>query len=168
MDKGLCQRCGKNPPAPERITCPECLETMKSNNHKRRDDPLVLAEISRRARETYQARLRDGLCAYCGKRPIEPNASSGCTVCLDKIRIRVGCKPRKSKPPQDLEEARLIRNQRNRNWRAARYASNLCMDCAGNRIETRYRCAGCLEKARLRFRRYQEKKRASASSLAPA
>ena len=83
--RGLCPRCGKAPPAPERKVCEPC--TGKRNRAGRaRDARLRAAGKPRRNPERARAYERDrsrrrtaecvarGLCAKCGKEP--PRARS--------------------------------------------------------------------------------------------
>lgn len=64
---GLCVRCGREPPAPARVSCVRCLARMRV-----------------RAKTQYQARVASGKCGLCGQ-PQAPG-SVCCKRCLTRLR----------------------------------------------------------------------------------
>ena len=96
---GLCPRCGKRPPVPERSLCEPCAEKHRisgrisdakrcARGRKRRRDPeKARANGRRRYRRKTAERLAAGLCPACGKRRPQPERRL-CAECAEKKRGR--------------------------------------------------------------------------------
>lgn len=67
-EKGLCTRCGKENPTPERSMCPECAA---KNSELRKQNRAYHEKI--------------GICTHCGKNPAEPNKKL-CYECLGQFQ----------------------------------------------------------------------------------
>ena len=68
LDKlGLCHKCEKAKPMPNRKYCPECLEKIALDNAKRYDSQKAHEYQSRR-REIYQQKKEQGICVRCTKK----------------------------------------------------------------------------------------------------
>ena len=96
IEAGLCVRCGRTEPLPERRLCAPCNEQRNAASRARdarlraakkpRRDPERAKQYEReRRRRQLAARTAEGLCARCGKKPAAPGRSS-CEPCLEKRR----------------------------------------------------------------------------------
>ena len=117
--KGLCLKCGKQPPAPHRTQCEPCAEKQRAGD---------LARYHRRTAE----RVAQGLCPKCGKAPPEPGRSQ-CGPCLAKdaaagrardARLRAAGMPRR-----DPGKARIAERRRRGRQIAERRTAGLCPEC---------------------------------------
>ena len=90
--RGICPICRKHMAAPNRVSCPECLERGKLWYAKREKKPGLSTYYTRLRRERRKAA---GLCTICGKRPPEPGMVD-CTWC--KARIHERDRQRRMKP----------------------------------------------------------------------
>ena len=136
---GLCVKCGKRPPEPERSQCGPCAG-------KRRK-----ADLERHRRRTAE-RTALGLCPRCGKREPAPERAL-CEPCGEKrnrasrtrdARLRAAGLPRR-----DAARAREYERERSRGERAARRAAGICTACgAAPAAPGRVRCEPCIEKRR--------------------
>ena len=129
--RGLCPKCGKEPPAPGRTICATCGEQRRANARARYAEAKAAGKLyggrnpeSRRrlAREKshrrMHARLDAGLCTYCGRRPpVEGGAT---------------CEP-----------CREARQTAERQIYAERRAKGLCTRCAVPTFDGVSRCAVC-------------------------
>ena len=131
ITRGLCPRCGKHPPAPERKVCEPCGERARHSERLRYAGARVRGaryggrnpENRRRmARERSRRRRRErteaGLCTSCGER----KPAEGGAVCEDCRRAR------------RASEKKLY---------AARRSSGLCGRCGGAVIGKASTCASC-------------------------
>ena len=136
---GLCVKCGKRPPEPERSQCEPCAEKRRAADRERH-------------RKRAAARIADGKCPRCGVR--EPAAGrSICEVCAEK-RNRAG-RARDARlraegiPRRDPDRANAYERERSRRERAAREAAGICTACGtAPAAPDRVRCEPCLEKRR--------------------
>ena len=95
--QGLCPRCGKRPPEPERSVCEPCAEKhrvsgrvsdakRRARGRKRRRNPEKARACERRRyRRKTAERIAAGLCPACGKAPPEPERRL-CSECAEKKR----------------------------------------------------------------------------------
>ena len=136
---GLCVKCGRRPPEPERSQCGPCAEKRRAADRERH-------------RKRAAARIADGKCPRCGVR--EPAAErSICEVCAEK-RNRAG-RTRDARlraegiPRRDPDRANAYERDRSRRERAARVAAGICTACgAAPAAPGRMRCEPCLDKRR--------------------
>ena len=129
--RGLCPRCGKEPPAPERSLCAPCGEKRRAADRARYKkaksqgklyggaDPKTKRRTARRrSRERLLARRDAGVCTRCGKNtPAE--GRTACTPCRD------------------------ARQAAEREMYAVRRAARLCVRCGGPTTDGGSRCAPC-------------------------
>ena len=150
--KGLCLKCGKQPPAPERTRCEPCAAKKRPADRER---------FQRRSAE----RLAQGLCPKCGKQPPAAGLSL-CEPCTEKcnrasrardVKLRAAGKPRRN-----LEKARAYNKKHSRQAAAEHRARGLCPKCGKEPpAPGRSICAPCAEKHRASARaRYAEAKAA--------
>ena len=129
--QGLCPKCGKQPPAPERSLCEACSERGRAAERERyarrkaAGDPYGgrYPEGRRRmARERNKRRRRErkeaGLCTACGERPPD-RGGAFCESCREARRA---------------EERKLY---------AARRAKGMCGRCGGPVFAGASRCGPC-------------------------
>ena len=64
---GLCHKCEKAKPLPNRKYCPQCLEKIALDNARRYDSQYAHEYQSRR-RELYQQKKEQGICVRCTKK----------------------------------------------------------------------------------------------------
>ena len=128
---GMCPRCGKHPPAPERSLCATCLERGREAQRARYERARLegtayggrCPESRRRmARERNRRRRRErreaGLCALCGRQaPVE--GSAVCAPCREERRTA---------------ERKLY---------AERRAGGLCGRCGAEITKMASTCASC-------------------------
>ena len=87
---GICPRCGKAPPAPDRSSCENCLDKRRASERARyekarargkpyngRDAETCRRKSRERTRRRYHARQNAGLCTRCGECP----PAEGTTAC---------------------------------------------------------------------------------------
>lgn len=92
--KGMCGKCGKQPPIPGKTLCVECLDGMKFSQRKYR--AVHREEIMKRTSERYWERRNAGLCVTCGRTPHEPDRMK-CKECNEKnVRAVIECRKRKA------------------------------------------------------------------------
>ena len=94
--QGLCPKCGKAPPEPDRSLCAACNEKRRIADRARRArrsaagikrvrEPKARQGEYRRARARADKRLAQGLCARCARHPPEPQRRL-CARCAEKRR----------------------------------------------------------------------------------
>ncbi len=137
--RGMCIRCGKHPPAPDRSDCDPCAE-------KRRK-----ADLKRHRRRTSE-RAAQNLCPRCGTREPEPERSL-CAPCGEKqnraSRARDARLRAASLPRRDPARAREYERDRSRREADIRREAGLCTRCGKQpAAEGRASCGPCLEKRR--------------------
>ncbi|KKN98919.1 hypothetical protein LCGC14_0141640 [marine sediment metagenome] len=82
ISQGLCSMCGKNPPAPRRERCQQCLDVKKLDSKINRT-PLI------------RQRIKNGLCTSCGKSKTTPNKL--CDECSQKYNASARLKEQQRK-----------------------------------------------------------------------
>ena len=91
---GLCPRCGRVAPAPDRSVCEKCAAKrnrsarardarLRAAGKPRRDTTKARAAKRRRSRREAQRRREAGFCIRCGKLPAAPERTV-CEPCLEK------------------------------------------------------------------------------------
>lgn len=100
---GLCKRCGKQPPAPERVYCEACLAASRE-----------------RANRTRDRREAEGRCVTCGGERENP-AVKLCSACRQRDLDYWNAKP--------LAERQALSRERTRRMRARRREAGLCTRC---------------------------------------
>ena len=95
---GLCLKCGKTEPAPERTLCEPCREKRRAADRARtarlraegkpRRDPERAKRYEReRSRRQHAERKAAGICTKCGRAPARPERTT-CEPCAEKHRAR--------------------------------------------------------------------------------
>ena len=163
--KGLCLKCGKRPPAPERSQCGPCLEKdaaagrardarLRAAGIPRRDRERATAYERERSRREAEQRRAAGLCVRCGKSPAVEGRTM-CEPCAEERRTRERAKYAKAKAAgklyggRNVETRRRLGREKSARRRAARLAAGLCTSC-GKRpsAEDGTTCEPCREARR--------------------
>lgn len=87
---GLCTKCGKENPTPEKSMCPDCA-----------------ARQSELRKQNREYRKKIGICTHCGKNPAEPNKKL-CYECLGQFQDGYAAKGRTD---EQREKDRLRKKQ---------------------------------------------------------
>ena len=129
--RGACTKCGVNPPEPKRRLCAGCGEKRRAAERARytraRNQGKLYGGRNPKARRKAgraasarrrQARLDDGMCVRCGRRP--------------PVEGGVTCEP-----------CRETRQAAERQLYAARRAAGLCGRCGGSTTGDSAQCAPC-------------------------
>jgi len=175
---GLCVKCGKRPPEPERSQCEPCLD-MDRAAIRARDARLRAVGIPRRdcekAREYERGRARrhterrraEGLCISCGNAPAAPGRVS-CKPCLerrraeDRARYAAGKAAGKSYGGANVETKRRSARAKGKRRRKAWREAGLCLRCGKPpAVEDGKICAPCQERRRAKERRKYAERRAA-------
>ena len=160
--QGLCPKCGKEPPEPERRLCAPCAgkrrEAERVRDAKRRaaGKPRHRNPETERTRERQRTaeRIAQGLCANCGKEPPAPDRTL-CRRCAGKRRAAERARYAKATAAGELYGGRDPKERR-RNARGttgrlyeARREAGLCTRC-GLRppVEGGTACEPCREARR--------------------
>ena len=162
---GLCPKCGKTEPLPERRLCAGCAEKRNRASRARdarlraegkpRRDRAKAAEYERnRAHRQADARREAGICVRCGTAPAADGRTS-CKPCLDKrraadrARYQTGMAAGKIYGGADVAAKRKAARIASAKRRQARLDAGLCARC-GRRppVEGGTACAPCREKRR--------------------
>ncbi|MDE0383227.1 MAG: hypothetical protein OXI22_05030 [Defluviicoccus sp.] len=104
---GLCLKCGKAEPAPERTLCEPCLEKRRAADRARtarlraegkpRRDPERTREYEReRSRQQHAERRAAGICTKCGKAQASPDRTL-CEPCAEVRRAHDRARHAKAK-----------------------------------------------------------------------
>ena len=175
---GLCPRCGKTEPLPERRFCAGCAE--KGNRASRaRDARLRAAGLPRRdpdkarafqrkhARRLAAERRAAGRCVRCGKAPAAPERTA-CEGCLekrraaDRARYAAGKAAGKLYGGANAAAKRRAARAKSKRCQKARREAGLCIRC-GKRppVEGGTTCAPCREKRQAAEKRQYDRRRAA-------
>ena len=133
--RGMCPRCGKAKPVPDRSLCRPCGDKRRRAERARhakakvagllyagRDAERCRRSASDRSKRRNRARKKSGLCTRCGKQqPVE-----GGTVC---------------------EPCREMRREKEREQHAARRAAGQCGRCGAPASDGSARCERCARSA---------------------
>ena len=178
VEAGLCPRCGRRPPAPERSVCEPCAAKRNAASRKRdarlraegkpRRDPLRAAQYEReRSRRERAARHAENICTRCGKLPAA-NGRSSCEPCLEKRRTSDRAKYAAGKAAglpyggADPGVKRKYARAKSKRLQKARIEAGLCIRC-GQRppVEDGTTCQPCRDRRQAAERRqYAERKAA--------
>ena len=160
--RGLCPKCGKRPPEPERSLCAPCGEKrnkasrtcdarLRAAGKLRRDPAKARASDHRSYRRRVEERREAGLCIRCGQAPAMPERSM-CEPCSDKRRAADraryeaasarGAKYGGKNPAAKRRNARERSRKRDR----ARSEAGLCSHCGARPpVEGGATCEPCKE-----------------------
>ena len=162
---GLCLRCGKRPPAPERRLCAPCNEKRNAASRARdarprtagkpRRDPNNAKQYTReRSRCQYAEHVAAGICTKCGRAPARRGRTT-CEPCAGKHRAGDRARHAKAKAEgipyggRDPEARRRAGRKRSRRRAEARRAAGLCIRCGHIPLEEgRATCEPCREDRR--------------------
>ena len=162
---GLCTRCGKTEPLPERRLCTPCNERrnaasrvrdarLRAEGKPRRDPAQAKLYERERARLQHAERKAAGICTKCGCAPARPERTT-CEPCAEQHRARDRARHARAKAEgipyggRDPEARRRAGRKRSRRRSEARKAAGLCIRC-GNvpPEEGRAMCEPCREDRR--------------------
>lgn len=115
--EGLCTKCGKPNPTPDKSVCPECSERRKAQKKIR-----------------YEYMKRIGKCVRCGKNDAEPGKTM-CLECAGKESDDYFSKYREKK----LEYCKAYDAKR----RLDRKANGICVYCGKRPADTKSLCVCC-------------------------
>lgn len=133
--KGICTICGQREAEPHRTLCMECTERYADRARKYRNR-LDVKERSKIYQHERKKRLKEqGLCVSCGKRP-----AVGGRVTCNRCNLQ-----------------QKLYYQRTKETKAYRECG-LCVWCGKERAEGYNLCPDCLEKARERIAKANEKR----------
>ncbi len=177
IEAGLCTKCGRTKPLPERRLCAPCKERRNAASRARdarlrtagkpRRDPAREREYRReRSRRQHASRKAAGICTKC-KAPARPGRTT-CEPCAEKHRARDRARHAKAKAEgipyggRDPEARRLAGRKRSRRRAEARRAAGLCIRCGKFPAEEgRSMCEPCREDRRAAKRALHAERRAA-------
>ena len=142
---GLCLRCGKTEPEPERTLCEPCLENrraadrartarLQAERKPRRDPERAKRDKREYSRRRHAARKAAGICTKCGLTPARPQRTL-CEPCAEKHRVRDRARHARAKAQgipyggRDPEARRRADREHTRRRSAVRRAAGLCIRC---------------------------------------
>ncbi len=142
---GLCVKCGKTEPVPDRTLCAPCGEKRRASERTRAArlraegkpvrDPVRAKDYEReRGRRLHAERKAAGLCTKCGRAPARPDRTT-CEPCAEKHRARDRARHARAKAEgipyggRDPEARRKSGRERSRRRSEARRAAGLCVRC---------------------------------------
>ncbi len=162
IEAGLCVRCGRTEPLPERRLCAPCNEKRNAASRARdarlraarkpRRDPERAKQYEReRCRRVYAERVATGLCTKCGRAEAVPERTT-CEPCAEQHRARDRDRYERAKEQgipyggRNPEARRRAGRKRSRRRSEARKAAGVCIRC-GNAPpeEGRSMCEPCRE-----------------------
>ena len=175
---GLCLKCGKTEPAPERTLCEPCLEKrraadrartarLRAEGKPRRDMEKAREHERERSRRQHAERRAAGICTKCGKAQASPDRTL-CQPCAEVRRAHDRARHAKAKAQgipyggRDPEARRRADRERSRRRSEARRAAGICVRC-GNAppAEGRALCEPCREDRRQAKRDRNAERRAA-------
>ena len=178
IEAGLCPRCGKQPPAPERSVCEPCAAKRNAAGRTRdarlraegkpRRDPVRANEYEReRSRKERAARQADGICTRCGKAPAAEGRTA-CEPCLEKRRAADLAKYAAGKAAglsyggADPVARKKYARARSKRRQKARIEAGLCIRCGARPpAEGGTTCTPCRDKRQQAERRQYAERRAA-------
>ncbi len=142
---GLCLKCGKTEPEPERTLCAPCAEKRNAADRARSArlraegkpvrDPVRAKRYEReRSRRLHSQRKAAGICTKCGQTPARPDRTT-CEPCAEQHRARDRARYARAKARgipcggRDPEAKRRADRARSRRRSEARRAAGLCVRC---------------------------------------
>ena len=173
---GLCLKCGKTEPAPERTLCEPCADKrnaadrartarLRTEKKPRRDPERAKRYERERSRRQHAERRAAGICTKCGKAPARPGRTL-CEPCAERHRARDRyARAKAAGVPyggRDPEARRRGHRERSRRRREARQAAGLCSRCGHvPPVEGRTMCEPCREDRRQAKRDRHAERRAA-------
>lgn len=132
---GMCHKCEKARPAPNRKFCYDCLDKISESNAKRYDPEKAKAYQSRR-RELYREHIANGICVRCRKK-----ATHGMYCYTHSIEAKRHSMTMAQKRRNERHDRGLIPEYRRKNGLCLRCGEPI--DGTGNLM-----CSKCCEKCR--------------------
>ena len=178
IEAGLCVRCGKTEPLPERRLCAPCNEKrnaasrardarLRAEGKPRRDPAQAKLYERERSRALYTERVAAGVCTKCGHAEAVPDRTT-CEPCAEKHRARDRDRYERAKEQgipyggRDPEARRRAGRKRSRRRSEARKAAGLCIRCGHTPPEDgRSMCEPCREDRRAAKRTLHHDRRAA-------
>ena len=131
---GLCTKCGKENPTPEKSMCPDCA-----------------ARQSELRKQNREYRKKIGICTHCGKNPAEPNKKL-CYECLGQFQDDYAAKGRTD---EQREKDRLRKKQ----LKEERIEKGMCPKCGKYKSVN----GGLCQRCKAYLKKYRDKKRCDLS-----
>ena len=162
---GLCLKCGKTEPVPERTLCESCLDKRRAADRARtarlraegkpsRDMERTREYERERSRRQHAERKAAGICTKCGRAPARPERTT-CEPCAERHRLRDRARHERAKAQgipyggRDPETKRRADRERSRRRSEARRAAGICVRCGNTPpAEGRAMCEPCRENRR--------------------
>ena len=178
VEAGLCTRCGRTEPLPERRLCAACNDKRNAASRARdarlraegkpRRDPAQAKRYEReRSRQVHAERKAAGICTKCGCTPARPERTT-CEPCAEQHRARDRARHARAKAEgipyggRDPEARRRAGRKRSRRRSEARKAAGLCIRCGHvPPAEGRAMCEPCREDRRAAKRARHAERRAA-------
>ena len=175
---GLCPRCGKRPPEPERSQCGPCAEKrnrasrtrdarLRAAGIPRRDPDRANAYERERSRRERAAREAAGICTACGAAPAAPDRVR-CEPCLEKRRASDRAKYAAGKAAglpyggSNIEAKRRSARARSKKRQKERIAAGLCIRCGAHPpAEGGSTCQSCRDRRQAAERQQYQERRAA-------
>ena len=178
VEAGLCAKCGRTEPLPERRLCAPCNDKRNAASRARdarlraagkpRRDPEQSKQYEReRSRRLHAERVAAGICTKCGRAPARPGRTT-CEPCAERHRARDRARHARAKAEgipyggRDPEARRRAGRKRSRRRSEVRKAAGLCIRC-GNvpPEEGRAMCEPCRDDRRVAKRARHAERRAA-------
>ena len=174
---GLCAKCGKQPPAPDRTVCDPCAAKrnkasrardarLRAEGKPRRDPARARSSERRRYRRQADARCEAGRCTRCGQAPAVPERSmcEGCAAkcrASDRARYEAGKEAGLTYGGADADVKRRAARAASKRRQQARHAAGLCIRC-GKRppVQGGTTCGPCREARQAAERQQYAERRA--------
>ena len=175
---GLCPRCGKTEPLPERTVCAACAEKrnraarardarLSATGKPRRDPGKARLSERRRARRRAAKQREAGLYVRCGKAPAAPDRAE-CAPCsagrreAERRRYAKAIAEGRRYAGRDIEAKRKAARAASKRRRVKRLEAGACTRC-GTRppVEGGTTCQPCRGKRQAAERRRYERRRAA-------
>ena len=175
---GLCVKCGKTEPAPERTLCAPCLEKrraadlarsarLRAEGKPRRDPERAKRYERERSQRQHAERKAAGICTKCGRAQARPERTT-CEPCAEQHRARDRERHARARAEgipyggRDPEARRRAGRKRSRRRSEARKAAGLCIRCGHVApAEGRAMCEPCREDRRAAKRARHAERRAA-------
>ena len=175
--RGLCPRCGKQPPAPGLSVCEPCGEKRnrasrardarcRAEGKPRRDSVKARAYEKKRSRRQTAERIARGICPRCGEQPPAPDRSL-CAPCGEKRRAAARARYAEAKAAgklyggRDPEGRRRLAREKSRKRQRARTDAGLCTRCGGRSpVDGGATCEPCREERQAAEREIYGERRA--------
>ena len=178
IEAGLCVKCGRTEPMPERRLCAPCNEKrnaasrardarLRAKNKPRRDPERARRYERERDRRLHAERKAARICTKCGRAPARPDRTT-CEPCAERHRARDRARHARAKAQgipyggRDPEARRRDGRERGRRRSEARKAAGLCIRCGHVPPEEgRSMCEPCRDDRRAAKRALHHERRAA-------